>query len=56
MTKNRTPTPVYLDPGRHPGLGVKGLKSIIAVDRITHKICIQLKRKKLTNAFMMIIN
>ena len=25
MTKNRTPTPVYLDPGMHPGLGVKGL-------------------------------
>ena len=26
MTKNRTPTPVYLDPGMHPGLEVKGLK------------------------------
>ena len=25
MTKNRTPTPVYLDPGMHPGLEVKGL-------------------------------
>ena len=25
MTKNRAPTPVYLDPGMHPGLGVKGL-------------------------------
>ena len=23
--KNRTPTPVYLDPGMHPGLEVKGL-------------------------------
>ena len=27
MTKNRTPTPVYLDPGMHPGLEVKGLKA-----------------------------
>ena len=26
MTKNRTPTPVYLDPGMHPGLEVEGLK------------------------------
>ena len=26
MTKNRTPTPVYLDPAMHPGLEVKGLK------------------------------
>ena len=25
MTRNRTPTPVYLDPGMHPGLEVKGL-------------------------------
>ena len=25
MTKNRTPTLVYLDPGMHPGLEVKGL-------------------------------
>ena len=25
MTKNRTPTPVYLDPGMHPGLEVNGL-------------------------------
>ena len=25
MTKNRAPTPVYLDPGMHPGLEVKGL-------------------------------
>ena len=25
MTKNRTPTPVYLDPGIYPGLEVKGL-------------------------------
>ena len=25
MTKNRTPTPVHLDPGMHPGLEVKGL-------------------------------
>ena len=25
MTKNRTPTPVYVDPGMHPGPEVKGL-------------------------------
>ena len=25
MTKNRAPTPVYLDPGMHLGLEVKGL-------------------------------
>ena len=31
MTKNRTPTPVYLDPGMHPGLEVKGL-----IDSIPH--------------------
>ena len=29
MTKNRTRTPVYLDPGMHPGLEVKGLKTLI---------------------------
>ena len=29
MTKNRTPTPVYLDPGMHPGLEVKGLTRVI---------------------------
>ena len=28
---NRTPTPVYLDPGMHPGLEVKGLSSRIKV-------------------------
>ena len=28
MTKNRTRTPVYLDPGMHPGLEVKGLINI----------------------------
>ena len=27
MTKNRTPTPVYLDPGMHSGLEVKGLRT-----------------------------
>ena len=31
MTKNRTPTPVYLDPGMHPGLEVKGLISIVLI-------------------------
>ena len=33
MTKNRTPTPVYLDPGMHSGLEVKGLKEVINRDR-----------------------
>ena len=28
MTKNRTPTPVCLDPGMHPGLEVKGLSTV----------------------------
>ena len=28
MTKNRTPTPVYLDPGMRPGLEVKGLMQV----------------------------
>ena len=31
MTKNRTPTPVYLDPGMHPGLEVKGLIRVSSV-------------------------
>ena len=31
MTKNRTPAPVYLDPGMHFGLEVKGLNSIFLV-------------------------
>ena len=26
--KNRTPTPVYVDPGMHPSLEVKGLSTI----------------------------
>ena len=30
MTKNRTPKPVYLDPGMHPGLEVKGLNKNIS--------------------------
>ena len=28
MTKNRTPTLVYLDPGMHPGIEVKGLNAL----------------------------
>ena len=28
IAKNRTPTPVYLDPGMHPGLEVKGLNGV----------------------------
>ena len=31
MTKNRAPTPVYLDPGMHPGLEVKGLMAAAAI-------------------------
>ena len=34
MTKNRTPTPVYLDPGMHPGLEVKGLNDILHITAI----------------------
>ena len=33
MTKNRTPTPVYLDPGMHPGLEVKGLTILFVESR-----------------------
>ena len=29
MTKNRTRTLVYLDPGMHPGLEVKGLNTLM---------------------------
>ena len=32
MTKNRTRTPVYLDPGIHPGLEVKVLIPVDDVD------------------------
>ena len=31
MTKNRTPTPVYLDPGMHSCLEVKGLNIMINI-------------------------
>ena len=34
MTKNRTPTPVYLDPGMHPGLEVKGLRQLETGSRL----------------------
>ena len=34
MTKNRTPTLVYLDSGMHSGLEVKGLTAIV----LTHKL------------------
>ena len=33
MTKNRTPTPVYLDPGMHSGLEVKGLMAMVHIMR-----------------------
>ena len=39
MTKNRTPTPVYLDPGMHPGLEVKGLNEL-TLTREHHKVLI----------------
>ena len=43
MTKNGTPTRVYLDPGMHPGLEVKGLNknyvsSIFSTKRIINDI------------------
>ena len=38
MTKNRTPTPVYLDPGMHSGLEVKGLKDFSFSDNLTPSI------------------
>ena len=47
MTKNRTPTPVYLDPGMHPGLEVKGLKTaivVISVVRVNKNYCASLFR------------
>ena len=31
MTKNRTRTPVYLEPGMHPGLEVKGLNGLVLI-------------------------
>ena len=34
MTKNRTPTLVYLDSGMHPGMEVKGLRNDRHVDNI----------------------
>ena len=41
MTKNRTPTLVYLDPGMHPGLEVKGL---IVPIRLLHQYdCVRKK-------------
>ena len=39
--KNRTPTPVYLDPGMHSGLEVKGLIIII----LTHIMMVKIPRK-----------
>ena len=40
MTKNRTPTPVYLDTGMHPGLEVKGLRNTITIlsDKLLIKV------------------
>ena len=37
MTKNRTPTPVYLDPGMHSGLEVKGLRALLGRNSLTWK-------------------
>ena len=39
MTKNRTRTPVYLDPGMHPGLEVKGLITMRAISTNYHVRC-----------------
>ena len=36
MTKNRTPTPVYLDPGMHSGLEVKGLRQTAVAAYFSH--------------------
>ena len=49
MTKNRTPTPVYLDPGMHPGLEVKGL---ITCFYITYKY----EQNCLLNKFLVCIS
>ena len=38
MTKNRTPTPVYLDPGMHPGLEVKGLMADYRFSRCLYSL------------------
>ena len=64
MTKNRTRTPVYLDPGMHPGLEVKGLtfkcdafkhQNLTSKDAVDpYHIGIQMKRKELTKTFIMI--
>ena len=44
MTKNGTPTPVYLDPGMHPGLEVKGLRVVVSTAafhaRVRGLVCI----------------
>ena len=47
MTKNITPTPVYLDPGMHSGLEVKGLtnlslfrhRSVFSVFHVVNSVC-----------------
>ena len=53
MTKNRTPTLVYLDPGMHPGLEVKGLICFICRVRGLVKFKKNQKiRKKLGSVWM----
>ena len=47
MTKNRTPTPVYLDPGMHPGLEVKGLKQLCLLASLNRYIYIVLDPSRL---------
>ena len=51
MTKNRTPTPVYLDPGMHPGLEVKGLNRFSAgtdfIQNLTYKVDHRTERAKI---------
>ena len=39
MTKNRTRTPVYMDPGMHPGLEVKGLIRPTEPGAILNLVC-----------------
>ena len=52
MTKNRTPTPVYLDPGMHSGLEVKGLKQLKIHVGLCETRRIVLKLKKLVRYFL----
>ena len=52
MTKHRTPTPVYLDPGMHPGLEVKGLISLSNVGREFHSFGAAIAKARLSNVLV----